>query len=64
VIDGQGVGIGATLIKYLKAEFCESVELIASLSQELAKIVGASKEPLPPLVREMVKNIKEVMKDE
>jgi hypothetical protein len=29
VIDGQGGGIGATLIKYLKAEFGESVELIA-----------------------------------
>lgn len=29
VIDGQGGGIGATLIKYLKAEFGETVELIA-----------------------------------
>ena len=29
VIDGQGGGIGATLIKYLKAEFGEHVELIA-----------------------------------
>ena len=29
VIDGQGGGIGATLIKTLKAEFGESVELIA-----------------------------------
>ena len=29
VIDGQGGGIGATLIKYLKATFGESLELIA-----------------------------------
>ena len=29
VIDGQGGGIGATLIKYLKEAFEESVELIA-----------------------------------
>ena len=29
VIDGQGGGIGATLIKYLKAEFGERIELIA-----------------------------------
>lgn len=29
VIDGQGGGIGATLIKYLKSEFGETVELIA-----------------------------------
>ncbi|OPL17362.1 MAG: hypothetical protein AVO38_01320 [delta proteobacterium ML8_D] len=28
VIDGQGGGIGATLIKYLKAAFVEEVELI------------------------------------
>lgn len=29
IIDGQGGGIGATLIKYLKAEYGERVELIA-----------------------------------
>jgi hypothetical protein len=29
VIDGQGGGIGATLIKYLKAAYGESIELIA-----------------------------------
>jgi hypothetical protein len=29
VIDGQGGGIGATVIKYLKAEFGEHIELIA-----------------------------------
>ena len=29
IIDGQGGGIGATLIKYLKASFGENVELIA-----------------------------------
>lgn len=29
VIDGQGGGIGATLIRYLKATYGESVELIA-----------------------------------
>lgn len=29
IIDGQGGGIGATLIKYLKAEYGESIELIA-----------------------------------
>jgi len=29
VIDGQGGGIGATVIKYLKAEFGELIELIA-----------------------------------
>lgn len=29
VIDGQGGGIGSTLIKYLKATYGESVELIA-----------------------------------
>ena len=29
IIDGQGGGIGATLIKYLREEFSENVELIA-----------------------------------
>ena len=29
IIDGQGGGIGATLIKYLKIEFDEKVEVIA-----------------------------------
>ena len=29
IVDGQGGGIGATLIKYLKAKYNESVELIA-----------------------------------
>ena len=29
VIDGQGGGIGATLIKYLKEAYCEKIELIA-----------------------------------
>ena len=29
IIDGQGGGIGATLIKYLKSAFGESIELIA-----------------------------------
>jgi len=29
VIDGQGGGIGATLIRYLKAQFGETVELVA-----------------------------------
>jgi hypothetical protein len=29
VIDGQGGGIGATLIKYLKSEYGESIEVIA-----------------------------------
>ncbi len=29
IIDGQGGGIGATLVKYLKADYGETVELIA-----------------------------------
>jgi hypothetical protein len=29
IIDGQGGGIGATLIRYLKAQFGETVELVA-----------------------------------
>lgn len=29
VIDGQGGGIGATLIQYLKADFGETIELVA-----------------------------------
>ncbi len=36
IIDGQGGGIGATLIKYLKAEMGESVELIALGTNEIA----------------------------
>jgi len=36
VIDGQGGGIGATLIKYLKEEYGESVELIALGTNALA----------------------------
>ena len=133
VIDGQGGGIGATLIKYLKAEFGELVELIAlgtnaiataqmlkagankgasgenaicrtvaeaeciigpiaitwanamlgevtpkmaeaimssaaikillPLSQEKAKIIGLTKEPLPHLVMASLEEIKEVMKN-
>ena len=132
VVDGQGGGIGATFIKYLKAEFREKVELIAlgtnaiataqmlkaganrgasgenaifhtvnnvdcivdtvsitwanamlgeltpkmaeavmsspalklllPLAQEKAEIVGSSKEPLPHLVEEAVRRIKEVIK--
>ncbi|MCG6894398.1 MAG: DUF3842 family protein [Desulfobacteraceae bacterium] len=133
VVDGQGGGIGATFIKYLKAEFREKVELIAlgtnaiataqmlkaganrgasgenaifhtvnnvdcivgtvsitwanamlgeltpkmaeavmsspalklllPLAQEKAEIVGSSKEPLPHLVEEAVRRIKEVIKN-
>lgn len=36
IIDGQGGGIGATLIKYLKEAFGESVELIALGTNALA----------------------------
>ncbi len=36
VIDGQGGGIGATLIKYLKEAYGESVELIALGTNALA----------------------------
>jgi hypothetical protein len=36
VIDGQGGGIGATLIKYLKTAFGESVEIIALGSNAIA----------------------------
>jgi hypothetical protein len=131
VIDGQGGGIGATLIKYLKGAFGENVELIAlgtnaiataqmlkagankgasgenaicrtvmlseylvgpiavswanamlgevtpkmaeavtsgpalkfflPLSQENAKVVGVTNEPLPHLVQEVVEQIKEVI---
>lgn len=133
VIDGQGGGIGATLIKYLKGAFGENVELIAlgtnaiataqmlkagankgasgenaicrtvmlseylvgpiavswanamlgevtpkmaeavtsgpalkfflPLSQENAKVVGVTNEPLPHLVQEVVEQIKEVIKN-
>ena len=131
VIDGQGGGIGATLIKYLKGAFGENVELIAlgtnaiataqmlkagankgasgenaicrtvmlseylvgpiavswanamlgevtpkmaeaitsspalkfflPLSQENAKVVGVTNEPLPHLVQEVVEQMKEVI---
>jgi hypothetical protein len=133
IIDGQGGGIGATLIKYLKETFKENVELIAlgtnaiasaqmlkaganrgasgenaichtapqvdfivgpiaigwanamlgevtpkmaeavsssqalklllPLSQERIEIVGTQNEPLPHLVQEVVKKIKEVIKN-
>ena len=36
VIDGQGGGIGATIIKRLKAEFGERVEIIALGTNEIA----------------------------
>ena len=131
VIDGQGGGIGATLIKYLKGAFGENVELIAlgtnaiataqmlkagankgasgesaicrtvmlseylvgpiavswanamlgevtprmaeavtscpalkfflPLSQENAKVLGVTNEPLPHLVQEVVEQMKEVI---
>lgn len=132
IIDGQGGGIGATLIKYLKEAYGESVVLIAlgtnaiataqmlkagankgasgenaicrtvfqvdciigpvavtwanamlgevtpktaeavtsspavkillPLSQESVEIVGVVKEPLPHMVQEAVKKIKEIIK--
>ena len=37
-IDGQGGGIGATLIKYLKAEFGEYIELIALGTNAITKL--------------------------
>jgi hypothetical protein len=47
VIDGQGGGIGATLVKYLKAEFGEHIELIALGTNAIATAqmlkVGANK---------------------
>lgn len=47
VIDGQGGGIGASLIRYLKAEFGEKVELIALGTNAIATAqmlkVGANK---------------------
>ena len=133
VIDGQGGGIGATLIKYIREQFGESVELIAlgtnaiataqmlkagankgatgenaicrttaevdcivgsiavswaqamlgevtpaiaaavtgaravkillPLSQEQIVIVATAKEPLPHMVQEAVKQIKEVIEN-
>ncbi len=36
VIDGQGGGIGATVIRYLKEEYGESIELIALGSNAIA----------------------------
>ncbi len=36
VIDGQGGGIGAAIIKRLKAEFVEHVEIIALGTNEIA----------------------------
>jgi hypothetical protein len=47
VIDGQGGGIGATLIKYLKAQFGERIELIALGTNAIATVqmlkAGANK---------------------
>ena len=49
VVDGQGDGIGTTIIKALK---------------ERISLVGASREPLPHLVEEKLKEyVKEVLKD-
>jgi hypothetical protein len=48
IIDGQGGGIGATLVRYLKAQFGE--------------IVGLRREPLPHLVEAAVAKLKEVMR--
>ena len=132
VVDGQGGGIGATLVKYLKAEFGEQVEIISlgtnaiatvqmlksgankgasgenaisqtvrtadcivgpmaitwpnamlgeltpvmaeavmssratkvllPLSQEQVEIIGLTKEPLPHLVEQSIKKIREVIK--
>ena len=36
IIDGQGGGIGTTLVKYLKAAFGEDVELIALGTNSIA----------------------------
>jgi hypothetical protein len=38
VIDGQGGGIGATLVKYLKEEFGEQVEIIALGTNAIATV--------------------------
>ncbi len=38
VVDGQGGGIGATLIKYLKAAYGESVELLALGTNAIATV--------------------------
>ena len=47
VIDGQGGGIGSTLIKYLKASFGETVEVIALGTNAIATVqmlkAGANK---------------------
>lgn len=47
VVDGQGGGIGATLIKYLKSRFGEQIELIALGTNAIATAqmlkVGANK---------------------
>jgi hypothetical protein len=47
VIDGQGGGIGATLIKYLKGRFGEAIELIALGTNAIATVqmlkAGANK---------------------
>jgi len=39
IMDGQGGGIGATLIKYLKAAYGESVELIALGTNAIANAI-------------------------
>lgn len=38
VVDGQGGGIGATLVKYLKATFGEQVEIIALGTNAIATV--------------------------
>ncbi len=38
VVDGQGGGIGATLVKYLKAAFGEQVEIIALGTNAIATV--------------------------
>lgn len=38
VVDGQGGGIGATLVKYLKAAFAERVEIIALGTNAIATV--------------------------
>jgi NAD(P)-dependent dehydrogenase (short-subunit alcohol dehydrogenase family) len=74
VIDGQGGGIGAALIKRLKEVYREEHEVIAlgtnavataqmmlPLTQEPVEIVGLSPEPLPHLVDKIVsQKLKEI----
>ena len=60
VVDGQGGGIGATIVKRLRDAIGHELGILIPLTQKNVWVAGLSSEPLPHLVDQAAQIIKEM----